>query len=59
MCEFYDTSSYNDCREPSSDRIVEKDKANFCGFFKLTAGESVMNAKKETAVSAAEALFKK
>lgn len=35
MCSFYDTNSYNDCREPTADRILEKEKANFCDHYKL------------------------
>lgn len=58
MCDFFDTSSYNDCREPSAPRVVEKDKANFCDFFKLaTPGTS--NSSKDDLMSAADALFKK
>ncbi len=59
MCQFYDTSSYNDCREPTADRIVEKEKANFCDFFKLGDGTNNDNEKKASALSAADALFKK
>ncbi len=57
MCDFYDVSSYNDCRESSADRVVEKEKANFCDYFKLGNGEG--NDKKEDALSLAESLFKK
>lgn len=34
-CEFYDTRSYNECREPISDRIVDKEAANFCDLYKI------------------------
>jgi len=34
-CRFYDVTSYNECWEPSAERVVEKDKANFCEFFDL------------------------
>ena len=59
MCFFFDTASYNECREPTSDRILEKEKANFCDFFKLSDGGNSNNNLKETALSAADALFKK
>ena len=58
MCDFYDRNSYNECREPMADRIVEKEKPNFCDFYKITTG-----MKKEeitdNAMAAANALFKK
>lgn len=34
-CRFYDRGAYNDCREPSAERVVEKDRANFCEFFEF------------------------
>ena len=60
-CTFYDRSYNNECREPQADRVLEKEKANFCDYFKPAfsnkAGGSVdpMAAAK----AAAEALFKK
>ena len=27
-CEFYDVQAYNECREPSAERVVKKEKAN-------------------------------
>ncbi len=32
-CRFYDAASYNECRESSAERVVQKDRANFCEFF--------------------------
>jgi hypothetical protein len=32
-CRFHDLSSYNDCAEPSAERVLEKDRANFCDYF--------------------------
>jgi hypothetical protein len=37
-CKFYDESAYNDCGEPTADRVLEKDKANFCDYFVPRAG---------------------
>ena len=56
MCTFYDVNVYNECREPSADRIVEKESANFCDYFILTGGGSGNNDDK--AKSDADALFK-
>jgi len=58
MCEFYDKNSYNECREPMADRITEKEKANFCDFFKLGSGSNG-NSTAINPVDAANALFKK
>ena len=34
MCEFYDTSYAKSCREPVADEVRDKERANFCGYFK-------------------------
>jgi hypothetical protein len=38
-CRFHDLSSYNDCAEPSAERVLEKDAANFCDYFAPAGGE--------------------
>ena len=58
MCTFYDPKSYNECREPTADRITEKEKANFCDFYKL-GQVSIVKNKKNDLLAAANALFKK
>ncbi len=32
-CAFYDTGSHWECRETISERVAEKDRANFCDYF--------------------------
>jgi len=32
-CRFYDRHSYNECREPQSEWVKDKDRANTCDFF--------------------------
>lgn len=34
FCEFYDPRMANQCREPVADEVKEKERANFCGYFK-------------------------
>ncbi len=34
FCEFYDPKMAKQCREPVADEVKEKDRANFCGYFK-------------------------
>ena len=58
MCVFYDTTVYNECREPLAERLVEKEKPNFCSYFKLGSGKN-NGPSKDDLISAADALFKK
>lgn len=58
MCQFYDVTAYNECKEPTADRIVEKEKANFCDHFTLGSSQ-VNDNSKDNLISAADALFKK
>lgn len=57
MCQFYDTKVYNQCREPMADRVIEKEKSNFCDYFVLSGFH--VPSKKEDFLAAANALFKK
>lgn len=57
-CLMYDPKSYNECKEPSADVVKEKERANFCDFFKAKADGAVVDQKAKL-MSAAEALFKK
>jgi len=44
-CRFHDTSAYNECSEPAAERVVEKDRANFCDYFSpAPAGSSQAGA---------------
>ena len=58
MCAFYDTKSYNECKEPSAERIVEKEKSNFCDYFSLSGPRNHNENQKEDLLAAAKALFK-
>lgn len=57
-CEFYDPKIYNECRETQAERILEKERANMCDFFRLRKGGSSVQSEKQNALDAAEALFK-
>ena len=59
MCLFFDESKYNECAEPIAQRITDKEKANFCEYFKLNDNSVKMKDIQSSAKSAAEALFKK
>ena len=59
QCKFYDIHSYNDCREVSAERIVDKERANFCDYF-VPRGSIQGNVNRaQEAKKALEALFKK
>ncbi len=57
-CGFYDPKSYNECKEPSADVVKEKDRANFCDYYKPREGGALKD-NKDQLKAAAEALFKK
>jgi hypothetical protein len=38
-CKHYDTSAYNLCREPQADRVLDKDRSNYCDYFSFREGQ--------------------
>ncbi len=63
QCKFYDYNAYNECQEVMAERVIEKERANFCEYFVLRgsvpAGADAGTSKQEEAKKALEALFKK
>lgn len=57
-CVNYEQSADNSCREPQAERVVDKEKANFCDYFKPASGNAAA-ASRDSLKAAAEALFKK
>ena len=57
MCKFFDTKAYNECSEPMAERMLEKEKANFCDYFKLGSGETKGDSKDDL-LAKANSLFK-
>lgn len=44
-CDFFDTSVYNECRETSAERVLDKEKANYCEYFVArSANQNTENA---------------
>ncbi len=42
-CEFYDRNAYRQCRETIKEPVQDKEKANFCDFFRtLKTGSAQM-----------------
>jgi hypothetical protein len=57
-CAHYDPGSYNDCRETSAERVVDKDKSNFCDFYRPRAAEGASDRAGGDAMTDLEKLFK-
>jgi hypothetical protein len=38
LCEFHDVTVANQCREPIAEVVKDKDRANFCDYFKPRPG---------------------
>lgn len=37
-CEFHDPARHNQCREPQAERQVDKERGNFCEYFRFRGG---------------------
>jgi hypothetical protein len=37
QCGFYDPRAYNACAEPQAERVLDKERANFCEYFTVAA----------------------
>ena len=58
-CEHHDRAYNNQCRESQADRVVDKEKFNFCDYFKPKGGSGTGAPSKDALKSAADALFGK
>jgi len=58
-CRFHDPRAYNECREPQAERVVDKDRANFCDFFSPRQDGAAAEDPAAKAKRRLEALFKK
>jgi hypothetical protein len=58
-CDFYDPKAYNECHESSADPVKEKERANFCDFYRPSTRGSGAKSQAESLKAAADALFKK
>lgn len=58
-CQFFDITCYNECQEIQAERVVEKDRANFCDYFRpQTTGASQQQPERPDPRATAAALFK-
>ena len=62
-CEFYESGAHNDCRETSAEFVSDKERGNFCDYFRpnpkiATGGGDVSGkSKADAARDAFNALF--
>ena len=54
MCEFYDTSVAKSCREPVAEEVSDKERANFCDYFRARPGVSPVGGKSEADAARAQ-----
>ena len=58
-CDFYESGAHNDCRESSAEFVSDKERGNFCDYFrpskKITTGGD--KSKADAAKDAFNALF--
>lgn len=38
QCSFRDPAAYNECSEPQAERVLDKDRANFCEYYAFRSG---------------------
>ena len=61
QCKFFDPGAYNECKEVMAERIVDKERSNFCDYFVPRGSKMVSGSLNRTreAKEALEALFRK
>jgi hypothetical protein len=59
QCRHYDRAAHNKCREPQSEWVPDKERANFCGYFEFGREVAGERDAEEKAKNGLEALFKK
>ena len=58
LCEFFEPRVANECREPVAERVVNKERANFCGYLKpRPAAYTAPDAARGEAARGLNALF--
>jgi hypothetical protein len=55
-CAHHDPAAYNECREPSAERVGDRERGNRCDYF--APGEAALPAGPQAARSRLDALFK-
>jgi hypothetical protein len=58
-CAHHDPAAYNECREPSSERVADRERANRCDHFASGERRGGDAARRAGARASLESLFKK
>jgi hypothetical protein len=58
-CDFYDPAYNNQCREPMAERVVDKERANFCEYFSPSRVSARPSSPAPTARNKLDDLFRK
>lgn len=57
QCTFYDTTKGKSCAEPIADEVLDKERANFCGYFTLNPSAHAGTAQADAAREQLAAMF--
>ena len=57
-CEFYDRNAYRQCRETIKEPVQDKEKANFCDFFRASKTGLAQVGEENDAFKKLDDLFK-
>ena len=57
-CAFYDPAMHNQCREPQAERQVDKERANFCDYFRWRDAPPASTNTAAAARAGLDALFR-
>jgi len=58
-CTHSDPSAYNECREPNAERVLDRDRANRCDYFRPLSEAGAADPDRDRALSDLERLFRK
>jgi len=58
MCHFYDVLTYNECKEINAERILDKERPNYCSYFQVAINAGSKKPDKDRLLDAASKLFK-
>ena len=57
-CQHYSVSAYNECIETQADRVLEKERSNFCEYFRFADNKEARNAQTKSSQEAFKKLDK-
>jgi len=57
-CDFYDANAYRQCMESIRELVQDKERANYCDFFRPSSGGSAQSSQEDDALSMLNGLFK-